>query len=677
MPAPQTSRIGLDARAAELKEKLIKSRGQNQGRGNPATPTATMESARSSSDGPSSARFIPHEIPRQPPETSIPADASDIAALIASISSSTTEIPAPSASSQNDGARDSQAQQAKTVNDQPALPPKPSPRIPAPVPDVSRTTTSQTKQTKQSDAVVLKTPVKRPFKTQSLLSDEHHLEGNTPTSTSGKDGEQINLDKPASKAAVVKNAEAQAKISKESKQPTTKEHNFERTYRENGNNPNAVAKPATETSNAAGGRKTCTTGSNSDGGTQKELCLTSNPVSSDDAFIRLLSHHPDLGDWLEITDYYNVETRTRRLDRFRKAKTLAAQRLKIEEEERKLMEEEALEMGLQRPTVVRLASGVSTQAVPSQPSPTPSPSLACRRCDRAFSTRDDLMGHVLRDHSPPRPKPRPEPQPATARDQREATQATPAKRPHAQDGDDGRKEKIPRLPEIPRFGDGGNGPHEEDRRETARLDLRRASESDKARTRPLPARGSSPLRRPAPHPPLSPRRDYRRSPPARTRDYSPHRLPRSAPRFRDYDDVDDRSWRYDSFKGDKGGAEVGFPRRRDSGGPPIRIDLGRKGDTRFFIVKSFNEENVRKCMEDVGPTALPTPCRVRRQLSSLQNLWTTQVQNGEILSEAYAKCKNVILFFSINKSRAFQGYVSIALPSLYFSFFLLGSTDSS
>jgi len=37
-------------------------------------------------------------------------------------------------------------------------------------------------------------------------------------------------------------------------------------------------------------------------------------------------------------------------------------------------------------------------------------------------------------------------------------------------------------------------------------------------------------------------------------------------------------------------------------------------------------------------------------------LWITQVQNGEVFTKAYATCRNVILFFSINKSRGFQGY---------------------
>lgn len=46
-----------------------------------------------------------------------------------------------------------------------------------------------------------------------------------------------------------------------------------------------------------------------------------------------------------------------------------------------------------------------------------------------------------------------------------------------------------------------------------------------------------------------------------------------------------------------------------------------------------------------------------QSLTMAQNLWTTQAQNEEIFAEAFAKCQNVILFFSINGSKAFQGYV--------------------
>ena len=66
-------------------------------------------------------------------------------------------------------------------------------------------------------------------------------------------------------------------------------------------------------------------------------------------------------------------------------------------------------------------------------------------------------------------------------------------------------------------------------------------------------------------------------------------------------------------------------------------------ETRYFIVKSFNEDNVIKCMKD--------------------GIWTTQKQNGDVFREAFENCKNVILVFSINKSRAFQGYARMeSLP---------------
>ncbi|ESZ99365.1 hypothetical protein SBOR_0235 [Sclerotinia borealis F-4128] len=100
-------------------------------------------------------------------------------------------------------------------------------------------------------------------------------------------------------------------------------------------------------------------------------------------------------------------------------------------------------------------------------------------------------------------------------------------------------------------------------------------------------------------------------------------------------------------------SEAGFGSRNALSKPykdPKGFDRGGKGDTRYFIVKSFNEENVIKCIED--------------------GVWTTQAQNGPIFKEAFETCKNVILVFSINKSRAFQGYArmeslpgSIEVPS--------------
>ena len=41
----------------------------------------------------------------------------------------------------------------------------------------------------------------------------------------------------------------------------------------------------------------------------------------------------------------------------------------------------------------------------------------------------------------------------------------------------------------------------------------------------------------------------------------------------------------------------------------------------------------------------------------LQGTWATQLKNVEKLIEAYNKTEHVIFFFSVNQSKAFQGYV--------------------
>jgi hypothetical protein len=56
------------------------------------------------------------------------------------------------------------------------------------------------------------------------------------------------------------------------------------------------------------------------------------------------------------------------------------------------------------------------------------------------------------------------------------------------------------------------------------------------------------------------------------------------------------------------------------------------------MIKSWNHDNV--------------------QISQRQGTWATQVQNEELLIDAFKSSRNVILCFSVNKSMAFQGYVS-------------------
>ncbi|EHK40540.1 hypothetical protein TRIATDRAFT_226343 [Trichoderma atroviride IMI 206040] len=72
--------------------------------------------------------------------------------------------------------------------------------------------------------------------------------------------------------------------------------------------------------------------------------------------------------------------------------------------------------------------------------------------------------------------------------------------------------------------------------------------------------------------------------------------------------------------------------QRDSKRPSLTKSI----EARFFLVKSFNSMNVEMAQRD--------------------GLWITKAENGPMLSFAFKQCKTVYLIFSINKSKAFQGY---------------------
>ncbi|ORY61536.1 YT521-B-like domain-containing protein [Pseudomassariella vexata] len=68
----------------------------------------------------------------------------------------------------------------------------------------------------------------------------------------------------------------------------------------------------------------------------------------------------------------------------------------------------------------------------------------------------------------------------------------------------------------------------------------------------------------------------------------------------------------------------------------LKIDIGKPGDTRYFVMKSFSAKNI--------------------YTSHKERVWATQPKNIDTLTEAFEKCKNVVLFFSANQSHAYQGY---------------------
>uniref|UniRef100_A0A6P4EQE2 YTH domain-containing protein 1 n=1 Tax=Drosophila rhopaloa TaxID=1041015 RepID=A0A6P4EQE2_DRORH len=66
-------------------------------------------------------------------------------------------------------------------------------------------------------------------------------------------------------------------------------------------------------------------------------------------------------------------------------------------------------------------------------------------------------------------------------------------------------------------------------------------------------------------------------------------------------------------------------------------------DTRFFLIKSNNSDNV--------------------QLSKSKNVWATLPQNDANLNQAFKEARNVLLIFSVNESGKFAGFARMSGPS--------------
>ncbi|SMY22311.1 unnamed protein product [Zymoseptoria tritici ST99CH_1A5] len=62
----------------------------------------------------------------------------------------------------------------------------------------------------------------------------------------------------------------------------------------------------------------------------------------------------------------------------------------------------------------------------------------------------------------------------------------------------------------------------------------------------------------------------------------------------------------------------------------------RKGGVKYFVIKSWNLANVHAAQRS--------------------SVWSTQTKNETLLTQAFRTSRQVILFFSVNKSMAFQGY---------------------
>lgn len=542
--------MALDARAAELKEKLTKRK---------TTKTSPTQ-------------FVPHPLPQVPRQTTVDATPNDITDLITSISSN---IPAGDG---KQGAMNSNSQGRPSGSNTVGSSGMGAHQVQDSRPSVSKATSGDF-ASKSSQVEFDKTPSQVQEVSQRQPPTEFKVKG-----TASAGSAATNPPPPSERAT---RPETDQRAGQPTNTPAT-------------NDTNQTREPQNRTANSGGNGKSDKTADLKGLGLveQAQEIVTEGTWSLG----RIVDDNADLKDWLDLTNWHDVEARNRKLSRYRRAKALAAEKERIEEEERKLREEEALEMGFRPPISVPSQSETPLQTPISQPA------------SSVFSMPASAT--------------------ETTAEQQEATPAIPAKRFLSPDCEstekaETRPEKMARREVL------STQPTETMRVDTRYEDARRGRDTrkdDQHEPRLLP-----PVRD------LSPRRSYRA--PSPRRDYSPKRtVYPEAPRGPREEAADKSRPEYDSYKG--GGVRREYQRESSphrgggSGQASRHLDLGREGETRFFIIKSFNEDNVRKCMID--------------------GVWATQSRNGQTLTRAFASCKNVILFFSINKSRAFQGYARMS-----------------
>ncbi|XP_061348237.1 uncharacterized protein LOC133293661 [Gastrolobium bilobum] len=74
-------------------------------------------------------------------------------------------------------------------------------------------------------------------------------------------------------------------------------------------------------------------------------------------------------------------------------------------------------------------------------------------------------------------------------------------------------------------------------------------------------------------------------------------------------------------------------------GLPTGTGTEKLYNTKYFIIKSLNQQNIRLSVE--------------------KGIWATQIMNEPILEEAFHNAGRVILIFSVNMSGSFQGYAQM------------------
>ncbi|KAF2171787.1 hypothetical protein M409DRAFT_50430 [Zasmidium cellare ATCC 36951] len=320
------------------------------------------------------------------------------------------------------------------------------------------------------------------------------------------------------------------------------------------------------------------------------------------------SYYADLPAWLEITGFHDVEFRTSKLSTYKERKALEEEAARIAEKLEKLKQAEqeamqSLRMATPKPSATTMAPPPLPATMPKEmATPKVNGTNGTKRGHSPASLPPEKMRR-LEDNSGFRIR--------GANDSPLDSRPPPLRRP-----------RTPSPADL--------------ERRISYPDARRPSVSErKGGYRPPGSRGESVdafLERKGTYRPPGSRRESRDSSLERRQSY-----------YREEGEIAYDSYTpYDPpprlpFSNTRNNSNTKAPQYRGS----VLLDL-RKGGVRYFLIKSWNHENVIAAQRE--------------------NLWATQEKNEDLLAEACKTSRHVILLFSVNKSMAFQGYALMTSP---------------
>lgn len=308
--------MDLDARAAEINQRL-KSKLGRQTQPNAASPAispAGLTKSPSVGTTPTKGEFVPHQLPKVSPQTPVEASANDITALITSISSNNLGGPG-----KDDGANlQGTERPASLATDAQAV--------------VSETSSREEGEVSSSGETPKATPAQRltnlPPKPPKPAANQRPRP--TGYKFRGAASFPSEVNKPQTRAP---SRTARHDLGNTRERHQLDKHDVRTTELRYETN-------TTKVENSGGNRKALDTGTDTE--------------SVKNSLNRILDHDADLRDWLVLTNYHDVETRNRKLVRHRALAELAKEKERIEEEERKLMEEADLDMSFRQPVSVAI-----------------------------------------------------------------------------------------------------------------------------------------------------------------------------------------------------------------------------------------------------------------------------------------------------------------------------------